>query len=382
MLEKKKTTALKSSVAADEEQSSGKNTTKIIAEAENEINEPTTFAERMRQRRKLFDPAYLHTVTMSELYDTVYSGRPAVVEGLLSAGVYILAGAPKTGKSFLVAQIAYHVSTGKRLWNYDVKEGTVLYLALEDDFQRIQKRMYRMFGTDSTDKLAFAVAAKQLGGGLNEQLQKFLREHPDTKLIIIDTLQKIREAQGDKYSYANDYEIMGQLKQFADQNMICVLVVHHTRKQQAEDKFDRISGTNGLLGAADGALMLDKTKRTSNTATLDVSGRDQQDQRLTLVRDEERLIWNLESAETELWKEPSDPILEAIAKLVTQQNPEWTGSATELAQLLELDMQPSSLTRHLNIKADRLLQDYDVQYSRTRNHEGRWIKLERKSPVA
>ena len=235
MPEQKKTTALGSSVAADEEQSSGKNTIKSIAESESEINEPRSFAERMRRRRKTLDPAYLHTVTMSELYDTVYSLRPSVVDGLLSAGVYILAGAPKTGKSFLVAQIAYHVSTGTPLWNYEVQEGTVLYLALEDDFQRIQKRMYRMFGTNSTDKLVFAVAAKQLGSGLNEQLQKFVREHPNTRLIIIDTLQKIREAQGDKYSYANDYEIMGRLKQFADQNMICILVVHHTRKQQAED---------------------------------------------------------------------------------------------------------------------------------------------------
>ena len=377
--EQKKTTALEPSVAADEEQSSSKNTIESISESSNQSNEPAAPWGNLRRRCRLLDPAYLHTVTMSELYDTVYSLRPSVVDGLLSAGVYILAGAPKTGKSFLVAQIAYHVSTGTPLWNYEVQEGTVLYLALEDDFQRIQKRMYRMFGTNSTDNLVFAVAAKQLGSGLNEQLQKFVREHPDTRLIIIDTLQKIREAQGDKYSYANDYEIMGRLKQFADQNMICILVVHHTRKQQAEDKFDRISGTNGLLGAADGALMLEKAKRTGNKATLDVSGRDQQDQCLTLVRDAERLIWKLESAETELWEEPADPILEEIAKLVTQQNPEWNGSATELAQLLDAKIQPSSLTRHLNIQAGRLLQDYHVQYSRTRNHEGRWIKLELKS---
>ena len=55
----------------------------------------------------------------------------------LYSGAYILAGAPKIGKSFLVAQLAYHVSTGQRLWGYEVHQGTVLYLALEDDFQRI-----------------------------------------------------------------------------------------------------------------------------------------------------------------------------------------------------------------------------------------------------
>ena len=124
-----------------------------------------------------------------------------------------------------------------------------------------------MYGTDSADNLHFTIWAKQLGSGLDEQLQRFVNEHPDTKLIIIDTLQKVREAGGDKFSYANDYEIVGKLKQFADKNHICLLLVHHTRKQQAEDKFDMISGTNGLLGAADGAFLLQKEKRTSDAAT-------------------------------------------------------------------------------------------------------------------
>ena len=74
---------------------------------------------------------------MTELYQTAYKSRPLVIDGLLYSGAYILAGAPKIGKSFLVAQLAYHVSTGQRLWGYEVHQGTVLYLALEDDFQRI-----------------------------------------------------------------------------------------------------------------------------------------------------------------------------------------------------------------------------------------------------
>ena len=91
-----------------------------------------------------------------------------------------------------------------------------------------------MFGTEGTDNLLFAVYAKQLGVGLEEQLKKFVREHPDTKLIIIDTLQKIREAGGEKYSYANDYEVVGKLKRLADDCGVCLLLVHHTRKQQAQ----------------------------------------------------------------------------------------------------------------------------------------------------
>ncbi len=109
-----------------------------------------------------------------------------------------------------------------------------------------------MFGTDSADNLYFSTYANGISEGLDKQLNGFISEHPDTKLIIIDTLQKIREVGGDGYSYANDYQIIAQLKEFAGTYGLCLLLVHHTRKQQEDDKFDMISGTNGLLGAADG----------------------------------------------------------------------------------------------------------------------------------
>ena len=232
-----------------------------------------------------------------------------------------------------------------------------------------------MFGTDGTNDLYFAIYAKQLGGGVEEQLKRFVQEHPDTRLIIIDTLQKIREAGGDKYSYGNDYDIIGKLKQFADQTGLCLLLVHHTRKQQADDKFDMISGTNGLLGAADGALLLQKEKRTDRAATLELSGRDQQDQRLHLNRDMERLVWELERAETELWKAPPDPVLEAVADLVTADRPMWAGTATELVQALQLDIKPNTLTMRLNVNAGRLLNEYNIQYESSRNRTGRRVKL-------
>ena len=95
----------------------------------------------------------------------------------------------------MVAQIAYHVSTGQDLWGYKVHQGTVLYLALEDDFQRIQSRMFMMYGVEDTPNLHFATTAGKIGNGLDEQLENFIREHSDTNLIIIDTMQKIREAE-------------------------------------------------------------------------------------------------------------------------------------------------------------------------------------------
>ena len=325
---------------------------------------------------RMMDKSYMPTISMSELYNTVYEAKQPLIDGILHTGTYLFVGAPKLGKSFFMAQLAYHVSTGTPLWDYPTRKGTVLYLALEDDYRRLQERLYRMFGVNENENLHFSVTANNLNDGLDEQLSGFISKHPDTVLIIIDTLQKVREMGGENYSYANDYQIITKLKRFADNNGVCLMLVHHTRKQQADDKFDMISGTNGLLGAADGAFLLAKEKRTSNSATLDISGRDQQDQRLHLTRNEITLAWNLERAETELWKEPPEPLLEEIAKRITPDFSEWVGTPTELCSFLNVDMKPNVLTFRLNVNAGRLFNEYGIYYENKRCHDGRKVRLQ------
>ena len=136
-----------------------------------------------------------------------------------------------------------------------------------------------------------------------------------------------------------------------------------------------ISGTNGLLGAADGAFLLAKEKRTSNAATLEVSGRDQQDQRLHLKRNEETLAWELERTETELWKESPEPLLEKIALLFSSGSNEWEGTPTELCSILQLDIQPNALTRKLNVNVGRLMNEYNIFYENSRSRNERKVKL-------
>ena len=210
---------------------------------------------------------------------------------------------------------------------------------------------------------------------MEEQLTQFVKEHKDARLIIIDTLQKVREVGGDKFSYASDYDIVTKLKRFSDEHSICLLVVHHTRKLESADSFDMISGTNGLLGAADGAFVMQKEKRTENNAMLEVAGRDQQDQRLFINFNRELCLWELTKAETELWKEPVDPVLETLAKFMEEQH-EWSGTASDLLQALpEINLQPNILTRKLNVNIERLFTDYGICYETKRGHSSRMIKL-------
>ena len=236
MTEKRKTTAPVSSVGADGEQPKVKKHTEIIANENKQINLQATNCPEKSGRG-----GGLQTVSMTELYDTVYPPRTPVVDGFLYCGTYLFVGAPKVGKSFFMGQLAYHVAMGLPLWNYPVRKGTVLYLALEDDYARLQRRLSVMFGVECADNLFFATQAKTLNEGLDGELEGFLKEHKDARLIIIDTLQKVREVGGDRYSYSSDYEIVTKLKTFSDKYGVCLLVVHHTRKLESEDSFDMIS---------------------------------------------------------------------------------------------------------------------------------------------
>ncbi len=376
MTGKRKTTASVSSVGADGKQPNLKKDTEIIANETAQINLQATNNCNSPEK----SGCSLQTVSMTELYDTLYPPRTPVVDGFLYGGTYLFVGAPKVGKSFFMGQLAYHIAMGIPLWDYPVRKGTVLYLALEDDYARLQRRLSQMFGIESADNLYFATQAKTLKEGLDGELEEFVKQHTDARLIIIDTLQKVREVGGETFSYSNDYEIVTNLKAFSDKYGICLLVVHHTRKMESGDSFDMISGTNGLLGAADGAFIMQKKKRTDNTAVLDIVGRDQPDQELTIEFDRERCIWKFKKAETELWKQPPNPLLEAINEFLSEARPEWEGTATELLkQLPDMQLSANVLSRRLNVVNSQLLNDYGIFYDNKRGHERRIIlkRLER-----
>ena len=159
-----------------------------------------------------------------------------------------------------------------------------------------------------------------------------------------------------------------------------MLVVHHTRKEGAEDVFNTISGTNGLMGAADGALILYKDKRTASDAVLETVGRDQQQLRLHISFDAAHLHWELVEVETGRFKEPPNPLVELVSRLVNEENPSWNGTATELAQCLsEMDSSrsftPNWIVRTLNVQQENLLREYGVRYVSYRTKEGKALSL-------
>ena len=115
---------------------------------------------------------------MNELYENVYQSRPPVIDGLLYPGTYLFAGAPKVGKSFLMAQLAYHVSMGLPCGTIPFTRGLSSIWRWRTITVACRSGFYRMFGMDGTNDLLFSICAKQVGSGLEEQLKRFVQEHP------------------------------------------------------------------------------------------------------------------------------------------------------------------------------------------------------------
>lgn len=200
------------------------------------------------------------------------------VPGLLPAGLVFLVAAPKMGKSWLAFDLCLSVAAGDAWLGHETNQGATLYLALEDGLNRLQKRL-KTIGDGFTPPPAgctLAINAPMLNAGLLEFLDGWLTEHPDAKLVCIDTFQKVKPPQGkNENAYGADYRICSPLQAWAIQHNICVLLVHHTKKGvNPGDIFEGVNGSQGLTGTADATLLLSKENRFDADAVLSVTGRD------------------------------------------------------------------------------------------------------------
>lgn len=201
-----------------------------------------------------------------------------VVEGIIPEGTSILAGAPKTGKSWLMLAVALAVATGGRALGYLPVGGArpVFYLALEDSDRRMQDRCRTVLGpgVPIPDNLNYLTEVKPgtCVATVLEWLESYGARRP---LVIVDTLGRIMpSSRNGETTYQRDYRTVAELQSAVSPYPGTGLtIVHHTRKMGSEDFGDRISGTQGLLGAADSGLVLTRS-RTEAKGTLSVTGRD------------------------------------------------------------------------------------------------------------
>lgn len=309
------------------------------------------------------------------LYDPLEKPK-FIIDGLIPSGLSLFCGSQKIGKSWLMLKLCLQVSRGLPMWDIPTTESEVLYLCLEDTFNRIQDRLFRLTD-EASSRLHFAISSNKLTDGLVQQLEAYMQKHPETKLIVIDTLQKVRTEAKDN-SYASDYGDISQLKTFADKQALAVVVVHHIRKQGDSDVFNKVSGTTGLTGCADASFVLELDSRSADTAKLYATGRDIEYQELSLRF--KNCEWSLidRKRKEEIVK---DAVPIVLSRLVTflQEKSEWRGSATELLEAIEeTEITPNVITKLLNEYHASFLSENHICYSYVRKNTGRQIVLTRR----
>ncbi len=232
----------------------------------------------MDERKKL------ELISSVEIMNTPMKKQRFIVNGMIYPGIHILSGDPKIGKSWMMLDMCLAVAKGEDFLGRKTEQGQVVYMALEDTFVSLQSRMYELTDEPS-ENLFFTLLANSIGNGLEEDLQECKKMFPDLKMIVIDTLQKIRNNIDTKYGA--DYRELSVLKSIADSLGSAIVLVHHNRKAHDSNPNNLISGTNGIAGCADGLLVF---TRNGENAKLHISGRDAPSLELNLKRERSKWI--------------------------------------------------------------------------------------------
>ena len=344
-----------------------------------EYNKPMPDAElgqEALQNRKKFKK--LRTVSGDELMKKTVKPARFVVNGLLPRGLNIVAGKRKEGKSWLMLDLCFSVAEGEKFLDHDTEQGTVLYLDLEDPESRLIQRA-RGIRDVIPSKFHEATKAGRLGGGLTEQIEDFVKEHPDTNLVVIDTLQKIRKPKGD--TYAGDYAVISALKNLADRLDIAIVCIHHTRKMKAKDTFDSVLGSTGLTAAADGIYVLERKADGKPFGRLSFISRDLPDGDLPVRFDHDTCRWYpIASSDMERELLLADDAMSALVSFMKQELI-YEGTATDLCERLSLNIGANNLSSKLS-KYKKSLQKLGVDYTKEKrnNHKVFTLNYNRKEP--
>jgi hypothetical protein len=240
-------------------------------------------------------PRYPDILSLAQIMQIKYEPPRWAVPGILAQGLTILAGKPKMGKSWMCLGVGLSVAYGgKALGQIQVEQGEVLYLALEDTPETIQERA-ALINPNLNFPSNFYIHTEwlRMGEGGLKHLSAWLEDHPACRLVLIDTLGRIKPIQTKARSlYDEDYRIGAALKTVADKHKVCLVCLHHLRKAAADDVMDTVSATLGLTGAADAMVVLSRSRGQAD-AVMHVTGRRVREQELALRFDDQAASWAL-----------------------------------------------------------------------------------------
>ena len=234
-----------------------------------------------------------HIWTAQELLTASFPEPRWAVPGLVPEGFTVLAASPKIGKSWMTLGMAVSVVTGQLVMGaIEPEPGHCLVLALEDTPRRLRERLTKLLGTKPPPHGLHIVTEWEAGQPGLHRLHQWLQANPQTRLVVIDVIARLRVPNARGETYQDDYLLGASIKQVADAHQVGIVGVHHTRKATADDFVASISGTHGLMGSADSMLVL-RRGRNEASAVLSITGRDVEESEKALTFNDG--LWTLSS---------------------------------------------------------------------------------------
>lgn len=208
------------------------------------------------------------------------------VPDFLPEGLAVLAGKAKLGKSWMALNLIIAVGEGSKAFHYfETLAGDCLYLALEDTKRRLKGRTEQLRPNQEwTGRVWCEVEWPTTEAGGLDAIEAWLGQHPEARLVVIDTFQKLKpkDGTGPKANmYAEDYAAVGEIKTIADRYGVCIMLITHLNKGQHDDWVNNITGSTGISGAADTLMNLDRKRaggEDDGDPFLLITGRDVQEQ--------------------------------------------------------------------------------------------------------
>lgn len=223
----------------------------------------------------------------ADLLEEDFEELTHLVDDLIVPGVTLLAADPKSGKSYLMLYLCYCIATGQPAFGNKraVKQGKVLYMALEDNDRRLQKRLNEIREADllasfnKLDNLDLFTTGKLSMKERFTSLETLIEDN-EYDMVVIDLLQNVRKSS-EGASYTKEYDLIYEFGKIANATDTAIVLVHHTNKSDGKDPMQKISGTQGLSGAADNIIVIER-EENSSVLDLQVKGRDVDEHRFWL----------------------------------------------------------------------------------------------------
>lgn len=329
----------------------------------------------------------------AELQKTTMKEPEWLVKDMLPEGLAILSAPSKAGKSWMVLQMCLAITQGKDYIGFKTVKTGCLYYALEDSKRRLKDRINKVLnGEAASDMLHLAIKSDPLDEGLLEQIESELRLYPEIRLVVIDTLQKVRGRNEKSESmYSSDYREMAKFKEFADSKNICIFLVHHVRKMKDEsDVFNSISGSNGIMGACDTVFIISKKNRNDENAIFSMTGRDIKQEEYVIMFNKSDYTWERvgTSEEIEQCKKKQEyensPFVKTIKTMVNKSPLGWKATTQDFLNAVfdvtneQIVESGNSLSRLIKEIESQLYYD-GIEHKTSRTGSNRYHEFKKKS---